>query len=324
MLLEVVMWAMIGTWRMALEAITNASNKLNNNEINAGDAVEMAISEIEDFPYFKSVGYGGLPNEEMVVELDAGYMDGDSFDIGAIMAIKDYKNPIKIARALSHEKVNCVLSAEGAEKYAHKHGFVRQNMLSDRAIIHYQKRINSLKEAELKPYIGHDTVGICALDQNHKICVGTSTSGLFMKKSGRIGDSPIVGSGFYADSEYGACSATGLGEDLMKGCISYEVVSLMKQGMAVQQACEKAVNDLNKRLIDKRLKAGDLSIVALDKDGNMGVATNIDGFSFVYASEKQEPIVYLVKNENGKMIITQATQAWLDDYMKTRTAELKL
>lgn len=319
------MWAIIGTWRMSLEAISNVSKKLKNNDIDAGGAVVESISEIEDFPYFKSVGYGGLPNEEMVVELDAGYMDGRDFSIGAIMAIKDYKNPIKIAYELSKEYTNCVLVGEGAEKYAHKNGFVRQNMLSDRAIIHYKKRVKENLEQELKPYIGHDTVGICVLDNDENICVGTSTSGLFMKKAGRVGDSPIIGSGFYADSNVGACSATGLGEDLMKGCISYEVVSLMDKGLSPQEACEKAVYDLKNKLLKKRKKVGDLSIVAIDKNGNFGCATNIDNFSFVYASEKQEPIVYLVKKEeNGKMIFEKASQEWLDDYLKTRMAKLEL
>lgn len=319
------MWAVIGTWRMSLEAISNVARKLKNNEIKAGDAVVESVSEIEDFPYFKSVGYGGLPNEEMVVELDAGYMDGKDFSFGAIMAIKDYKNPIKIAYELSKEYTNCVLVGEGAEKYAHKNGFVRQNMLSDRAIIHYKKRVKENLEQELKPYIGHDTVGICILDNDANVCVGTSTSGLFMKKAGRVGDSPIIGSGFYADSNIGACSATGLGEDLMKGCISYEVVSLMDKGLSPQEACEKAVYDLENKLLKKRKKAGDLSVVAIDKKGNFGCATNIDNFSFVYASENQEPIVYLVKkDENEKMIFEKASQEWLDDYLKTRMAKLQL
>ena len=235
------MWGIIATWRMAVEGITTASKMLKEGA-DAGDAIETAIREVEDFPYYKSVGYGGLPNEEMVVELDAAYMDGDTLDIGAIAAIKDFANPVSIAKRLSKEKVNNLLVGEGAEKFAHKEGFERKTMLTDRAKIHYKNRLKEVKDLEVKPYSGHDTVGMVCLDSNGKMTSATSTSGLFMKKSGRVGDSPISGSGFYVDSKVGGASATGLGEDLMKGCVSYEIVRLMKEGMHPQEACEKAVN----------------------------------------------------------------------------------
>ena len=112
------MWAMIATWRMALEGITAGGEMLEQGAA-AGEALEKAICDIEDFPYYISVGYGGLPNEEMEVELDAAYMDGDTFDIGAVAAIKDFAHPIKVAKRLSAESVNCMLVSEGAEKFAH-------------------------------------------------------------------------------------------------------------------------------------------------------------------------------------------------------------
>ena len=289
---------------------------------NAGDAIETAIKAVEDFEYYKSVGYGGLPNEEMEVELDAAYMDGDTFDIGAIAALKDFANPVSIARRLSHEKVNCLLVSEGAEKFAHKEGFERKNMLTERAKIHYRNRVKEVREQEIKPYAGHDTVGMVCLDTNGKMTSATSTSGLFMKKKGRVGDSPIVGSGFYVDSKVGGASATGLGEDLMKGCISYEIVRLMKEGLHPQEACEKAVTMLDRELKERRGVAGDLSLIAMNIKGEWGVATNIDGFSFAVATETQEPIVYLTKQVDGHCIHEVASQEWLDDYMRTRTAPL--
>ena len=315
------MWGIIATWRMAKEGIEEGAKILAHNG-NAGDAIETAIKAVEDFEYYKSVGYGGLPNEEMEVELDAAYMDGDTLDIGAIAAIKDFANPISIARRLSLEKVNCMLVAEGAEKYAHKEGFERKNMLTERAKIHYHNRVKEVKEQEIKPYAGHDTVGMVCLDNNGKMTAATSTSGLFMKKKGRVGDSPISGSGFYVDSHVGGASATGLGEDLMKGCISYEIVRLMKEGMSPQLACETADNHLDKELRERRGKAGDLSVVALNNKGEWGVATNIEGFSFAVVTEKEEPTVYLTKNIAGKCIHEVASQEWLDNYMKTRLAPL--
>ena len=113
------MWGIIATWCMAYDGINKASEMLKNDD-DAGNAIEEAIKIVEDCPYYKSVGYGGLPNKEMEVELDAAFMDGDTLDIGAVGAIKDFANPISIARSLSKEKVNNLLVGLGAEKYAVK------------------------------------------------------------------------------------------------------------------------------------------------------------------------------------------------------------
>lgn len=308
-------YAMIATWRMAVEGITSSKEILEKGGT-AGDAIENAIKMVEDYPFYKSVGYGGLPNEDCEVELDAAYMDGDTLDIGAVAGIRDYKNPISIARKLSKERFNCFLVGAGAEAYAHKEGFERVNMLTDRAKMHYQKRRKETIEKGLSPYDGHDTVGMIALDCEKKMVAGTSTSGLFMKKRGRVGDSPLSGSGFYVDSEVGGASATGLGEDLMKGCISYEIVRLMKEGYHPQEAADKAVEDLNSELKRRRGKAGDLSVVCLNNKGEFGVATNIDGFSFSVMTENMEPTVYVCKNVNGKTTYEVASKEWLDAYLK--------
>ncbi|WP_027088866.1 N(4)-(beta-N-acetylglucosaminyl)-L-asparaginase [Thomasclavelia saccharogumia] len=315
------MWGIIATWKMALDGVEKATEMLKNSG-DAGDAIETAVKEVEDFPYYKSVGFGGLPNEEMEVELDAAYMDGDTLDIGAVAAIKDYANPVAIARRLSKEKVNNLLVGQGGEKYAHKAGFERKNMLTERAKIHYHNRIKEVREQEIKPYTGHDTVGMVCLDMQGKMTSATSTSGLFMKKAGRVGDSPLAGSGFYVDSKVGGASATGLGEDIMKGCMSYEIVRLMKEGMHPQEACEKAVDMFDQELRERRGQAGDISVIAMNNQGQWGAATNIEGFSFVVATAKQKPIVYLTKKIDGKYIHEAASQEWLDNYMTARMAPL--
>lgn len=320
-----IMHGIIATWRMAKEGIEQGFEQLNQNG-KASDAIETAIKAVEDFPYYKSVGYGGLPNEDQVVELDAGYMDGDTFDVGAICAIKDFANPISIAKKLSEEKVNNILVSYGAEKYAREHHFEEKEMLTDRAKAFYRKKKKELEQQaqELKPYDGHDTVGMVCLDENGTVVAGTSTSGLFMKKPGRIGDSPFVGSGFYADSEVGGATATGLGEDLMKGCISYEIVRLMKEGLTPQEACEKAVNDLDASLKKRRTVAGDLSVVAMNNKGEFGCATNIDGFSFSVATSDVEPTVYLVTRQgDGHCTFEVASKEWLDEYMRVRMAPVE-
>ena len=108
------MWGIIATWCMAHNGVKEAA-KILKNDGKAGEAIETAIKNVEDFPFYKSVGYGGLPNEEMEVELDAAYMDGSNFDFGAVCAIKDFANPISVARDLSHLNENSMLVSEGAE-----------------------------------------------------------------------------------------------------------------------------------------------------------------------------------------------------------------
>lgn len=310
------MYGIIATWRMALEGIQKAE-KMLENQSNAYDSIEEAIKCVEDFEYYKSVGYGGLPNEDMEVELDAAFMDGDTLEFGCVGAIKNFANPISIARSLVKQDANNFLVGQGAEKYASKMGFERKEMLTDRAKIHYRNRLKEMKQ-ELTPYSGHDTVGMVCLDEMNHMCAATSTSGLFMKKAGRLGDSCVCGSGFYVDSSIGGATITGLGEDVMKGCLSFQVVQYMKT-MSVQEACEKVVSDFSKKLKRRRGKVGDISIVAMDCKGNWGCATNIKGFSFVVATEELKPTVYLVKD--GKLEV--ASKAWLDDYMSSRMAPLE-
>ncbi|MGM9941952.1 MAG: N(4)-(beta-N-acetylglucosaminyl)-L-asparaginase [Bulleidia sp.] len=318
------MHGIIATWRMALEGIQKAQKMLETGS-RSGDVIEQAIREVEDYPYYKSVGYGGLPNQDGVVQLDAGYMDGDDLSVGAVCAIEDFANPVSVARKLSEGSVNNILVAEGAARFAAEYGFEKKKMLTDRAERIYEKKKEELAENnQLRPYDGHDTVGMVCVDDGAHVSAATSTSGLFMKRSGRVGDSPFVGSGFYADSLAGGAAATGLGEDIMKGCISYEIVRLMKDGMPVQQACETAVNGLDERLRKSRGSAGDISVVAMDRNGNWGCATNIDGFSFVVYTEKLEPTVYLAnRDRNGHTVFETASEAWLEEYMHNHSAAVE-
>ncbi|MDU3159467.1 MAG: N(4)-(beta-N-acetylglucosaminyl)-L-asparaginase, partial [Hafnia alvei] len=227
------MWGMIATWRMALEGITHASTLLAKGERSA-KAVVNAVADVEDFPFYKSVGYGGLPSENGEVELDAAFMDGDTLAFGAVGNLVDIANPIRVAHALSRERFNSLLVGVGAREWALSQGFAEKTMLTERAMQHYRKRCRETIDQGLSPYDGHDTVGMIGLDTRGSMSVATSTSGLFMKRRGRLGDSPIIGSGFYCDSQIGAATATGVGEDLMKGCTSYEIVRRMEGGMTPQ------------------------------------------------------------------------------------------
>lgn len=318
------MHGIIATWRMALEGIGKAEEMLKEGK-SASDAIIAAIREVEDYPYYKSVGYGGLPNRDGVLQMDAGYMDGSSMSVGAVCAMEDFASPVSVARKLSEEPVNNILAGAGAAEYGREFGFEEKKMLTDRAErIYLKKKAELAADANLKPYDGHDTVGMVCVDNDHTVIAATSTSGLFMKRSGRIGDSPFVGSGYYADSDVGGASATGLGEDIMKGCISYEIVRRMSEGMPVQEACETAVNELDEKLKKRRGRAGDISVVAMDKNGNWGCATNINGFSFVTYTEGTEPQVWLAdRNEEGHMVFSEASEEWLKEYMHNHSAEVE-
>lgn len=305
-------YAMIATWVMARYAIETGHEWLQKGN-DAADAIEMAIKMVEDYPYYKSVGYGGLPNERGEVELDGAFMDGKTLSVGAVAGVKKVKNPISVARMLSDYRFNNILVGTGAEEFAFSHGFEPTEMLTDRANKHYQKRLKDMAEKNLSAYDGHDTVGMVALDQTGHMCAGTSTSGLFMKKPGRVGDSPFIGSGFYVDEKVGGCVATGVGEDIMKGCLSYEVVRRMKEGQDPMQAASEAVAALNQELIERRGKAGAISVVCINNQGEFGVGTNID-FSFAVGSDQLEPTVYVARMEEGKTVYEKASEAFLEAY----------
>ena len=309
------MWGIIATWRMAHDGVL-AAKELLEQEGTCGDAVETSIKCVEDYPFYKSVGYGGLPNERGIVEMDAAFMDGDTFKIGAVAGIVDIANPISVARKLRNEKFNSFRVGQGATEYAMLAGFERKNMLTPRAKKIWQKRVAEVAKTNLSPYDGHDTVGVVSLDQHTGMAAGTSSSGLFMKKQGRVGDSPLSGSGFYVDSQIGGATATGLGEDLMKGCLAYEIVRLMGEGVTPQKACDQAVYSFTDLLKERYGKAGAFSLVAMNKAGEWGVATNVE-FTFTVATEKEQPAIYLANpGVDQTTIIEPITKEWLDAYEK--------
>ena len=301
-------WGTIATWRMANEGVEKASTILEENGT-AGNTVEA-------YPYYKSVGYGGLPNEEGIVQMDAAFMNGDTLAQGAVGAIENVMHAVSVARALSHEHCNSFRVGKGATKFASLHGFEMTNMLTKRAKKRWQKRCKEIEQQNLNPYDGHDTVGAITLDKNNSMAAATSTSGLFMKKDGRVGDSPLSGSGFYVDSKVGGAAATGLGEDIMKGCLSYEIVRRMRDGELPQDACDHAVYPFIEDLKRRYGKAGEFSLVAMNNKGEWGVATNVE-FTFCVATDKQKPVILMANSiDNMKTKIEPVSQEWLDAYEK--------
>lgn len=316
-------WGTIATWRMAYEGMTKAVTDLEAGG-KAGDAVETLIREVEAYPYYKSVGYGGLPNREGQVEMDAAFMDGDTLAQGAVAGIHHVLHAVSVARQLSQRHTNSFLVGEGATRYAQVEGFEMRNMLTDRARQRWEKeRARTESQDAANPYNGHDTVGAVTLDLQGSMAAATSTSGLFMKQPGRVGDSPLSGSGFYVDSAIGGAAATGLGEDIMKGCLSYRIVELMGEGTSPQEACDQAVYRFDEHLRQRYGKAGEMSLIALNRTGEWGVATNVE-FTFCVSGPDSSTRILMANPDNqGGTRIEPVTDQWLQAYQRRITAPIR-
>jgi isoaspartyl peptidase/L-asparaginase-like protein (Ntn-hydrolase superfamily) len=294
--------AIIAAWKMSMEGVQRAFGSLKTG--NDAAAIKTAINIVEDNPEYTSVGYGGLPNRQGEVELDAAFMDGSTGHYGGILGAKGIANPIDAAIELSKRHLNCLLSGAGAEQFARIHGFPFRNMLTPKARKSWEDELSKQDQNDLNAYRGHDTVCVIAR-KDRQISVGVSTSGLFMKEPGRIGDSPIVGAGLYADSGIGAASATGVGEDIIRGCLSYEVVRRMEQGIAADAACKETLAAHISRMASKGFSVKNISLIALGMDGSFGAATNLkDGdFTFVYADDNHIPAIWTIIAGVKKLVI---------------------
>ena len=245
------------------------------------DAIEKSANVTELDPRDTSVGYGGLPNEDGVVQLDASIMYGPNHNCGSVAALEGIKTPSSVARLVMERTDHIHLVAEGAQNFAKMHGFKIENLLTEstRKIWVKWKENLSDKDDYFPPADGNydrerttGTINILAVDKNSDIAGITTTSGLAWKIPGRVGDSPIIGAGLYLDNEVGAVAATGRGEEMIRSCGSFLGVELMRNGRSPQEACE----DGCKRIIDinggpSKVDFND-KIVALSKSGEVGCA----------------------------------------------------
>ena len=246
------------------------------------DAIEKSANVTELDPRDTSVGYGGLPNEDGVVQLDASIMYGPNHNCGSVAALEGIKTPSSVARLVMERTDHIHLVAEGAQNFARMHGFKVENLLTEstRKIWVKWKENLSDKDDYFPPADGNydqerttGTINILAVDKNSDIAGITTTSGLAWKIPGRVGDSPIIGAGLYLDNEVGAVAATGRGEEMIRSCGSFLGVELMRNGRSPQEACE----DVCKRIIDinggpSKVDFND-KIVALSKSGEVGCAS---------------------------------------------------
>ena len=266
--------AAIATWPFGLPAIKKAGEILAAGQ-SAMDAVEHGINVTELDPDLHSVGYGGRPNTAGVVELDAAIMDGKNCDVGSVASVQKIKRPISLARKVMENNRHAMLVGPGAQEFALQQGFELEEMLTDEAKAKWELwKINN----DSHSLDSHDTIGLIALDHNGDIVAGCSTSGLGYKMPGRVGDSPLIGSGLYADNEVGGAAATGEGEEMLKFCASFLTVEFMRQGATPKVACVKTIQ----RICEKRPQniSGDVNIIALGRNGEFGSATTRKEFPF--------------------------------------------
>jgi len=257
----------IATWAFGATACRAAWDVLSAGG-RALDSVERGAIAVEDDPAVDSVGYGGLPNAEGVVELDAAIMDGVTHGAGAVVALTGVPHPTSVARRVMEVTPHVMLAGQNARRFALEQGFPEQDMLTREARAKWEQW--KAGGCATPPGVSHDTVGICALDRHGDLAAACTTSGLRWKAPGRVGDTAIVGSGLYVDNEVGAAACTGNGDEIMKCCLSYRIVDLIARGMSAQEACEEAIG----YLIRKRpgFESREAACIALSRDGSTGAA----------------------------------------------------
>lgn len=272
----------IATWNVP-NATQAAYNVLNNGG-SVLDAVEQGCRVEEANAEGQSVGIGGLPDRDGNVTLDACIMNSEG-DYGAVVYLQNIKHPISVARKVMEETPHVIMAGSGAEKFALSQGFPRENLLTEAS----EKAWKAwLVEAQYKPIINienHDTIGMLAVDAAGNIAGGCTTSGLAYKMAGRVGDSPIIGSGLFIDNEVGGATATGLGEEVLKTVGSFLIVELMRQGRSPQEACEEAIG----RIVSKNKNYKDFQVgyIAVNKKGEVGYYSIHEGFSATCYCEDQ-------------------------------------
>jgi N4-(beta-N-acetylglucosaminyl)-L-asparaginase len=297
----------ISTWAPNVKANAAAWTVLSKGG-SALDAVEMGVKVPEADPNDQSVGFGGLPDRDGRVTLDACIMD-QLGNIGAVMSLEYILHPIAVARLVMEKTPHVQLVGDGALQFALANGFTKTNLLTPESeaawkdwlktakydpmitvdnIAEKMKTSGKEKEEEPAPMpwpaakLNHDTIGMLAIDRRGDLSGACTTSGMAYKMHGRVGDSPIIGAGLFVDNEVGAATATGVGEEVVRICGSHTVVELMRQGYSPQLACQKAVERMVRsfRLRGKKIGDTQVGFIAVNKKGATGAYAIQQGFNY--------------------------------------------
>ncbi|MCL5031473.1 MAG: N(4)-(beta-N-acetylglucosaminyl)-L-asparaginase [Bacteroidetes bacterium] len=285
----------ISTWDFGIRANAKAWETLSANG-RALDAVEKGVSVIEADPTITTVGYGGFPDRDGYVTLDASIMD-ENGNAGAVAFLQHIMHPASVARMVMEKTPHVMIVGDGALKFALANGFKKMNLLTKTAKDAWKKW---LKENNYNPVINrnnHDTIGMLALDNNGNLSGTCTTSGLAFKYHGRVADSAIIGAGLFVDNEVGAATSTGLGESVIKVAGSHLVVEQMRDGKSPKEACEIAV----KRIAEKQkdYKTFQVAFIAINKMGEIGAYAIQKGFQYALYQNGENKLYhsdYLLKS----------------------------
>ena len=266
------------------------------------DAVEAGVKVPEADPNNHTVGFGGYPDRDGKVTLDACIMDGN-LNCGSVAFLEHIVHPISVAKLVMEKTPHVMLVGDGALQFALANGFQKENLLTPEAekawkewlktskyepVINIENQKKDVKQLPGGPF-NHDTIGMLAIDASGKMGGACTTSGAAWKLHGRVGDSPIIGAGLYVDGEVGAATSSGLGEEVIRTCGSHAVVEMMRNGTKPEAACRKVVERIVKRDME-RAKTLQVGFLALDKNGRYGAFAIHKGFTYSVKSAGVEKI----------------------------------
>lgn len=275
----------LSTWRFGIQANEGAWEVLKNKGT-ALDAVEAGVKIPEADPKERSVGYGGRPDRDGRVTLDACIMD-ENANIGSVAGLEFIRHPISVARAVMEKTPHVMLVGDGALQFAVSQGFKKENLLTEESEKEWKEWLKDSKYKPIANIENHDTIGMIALDAHGNLSGACTTSGMAFKMHGRVGDSPIIGAGLYVDNEIGAATATGHGEEVIRIVGCHLVVELMRQGKSPQKACEEAVARIVKLIKNRNKELKDIQVgfIALNKQGEYGSYCVQGGFNYAVHDE---------------------------------------
>ncbi|MCC6759864.1 MAG: N(4)-(beta-N-acetylglucosaminyl)-L-asparaginase [Chitinophagaceae bacterium] len=287
----------ISTWAPNVKANAAAWQVLVKGGT-ALDAVHQGVMVPEADPNDQSVGYGGLPDRDGRVTLDACIMD-HQYNIGSVMYLEHIKHAITVARLVMEKTPHVQLVGEGALRLALENGMKKENLLTEASEKAWKEW---LKTSQYSPMTtvenlleriknNHDTIGMLALDKLGNLSGACTTSGMAYKMQGRVGDSPIIGAGLFVDNEVGAATATGVGEEVVRICGSHTVVEYMRHGYSPADACKEAVKRLIKARGEATARKLQIGFIAMNKKGETGCYSLTGSFTMALRNVAGEKVI---------------------------------